>query len=148
MMTKLRNILPHLSTLIIATLMLALAVAPVLAQFGRPPQKPAGPWMDKTLSPDQRADLLVKALTLDEKISLLHANGWEEVMSGPDKLPLRALGNAGFIPGIPRLGIPDLQMADATVGVSHSSAFGRYSTPLPSTIAEASSWDEIGRAHV
>src|ERR1017187_1464746 len=141
MMTKLRNILPHLSTLIIATLMLALAVAPVLAQFGRPPQKPAGPWMDKTLSPDQRADLLVKALTLDEKISLLHANGWEEVMSGPDKLPLRALGNAGFIPGIPRLGIPDLQMADATVGVSHSSAFGRYSTPLPSTIAEASSWD-------
>jgi beta-glucosidase len=97
--------------------------------------------MDKTLSPDQRADLLVKALTLDEKISLLHGNGWEELISGPDKLPPRALGNAGFIPGIPRLGIPDLQMADAAVGVTHSSVFGRYSTPLPSGIAEASSWD-------
>jgi beta-glucosidase len=148
MMTRLRSTLPRLSRLTVAALALALAVAPVLAQVGRPPQKPAGPWMDKTLTPDQRADLLVKALTLDEKISLLHANGWEEVMSGPDKLPPRALGNAGFIPGIPRLGIPDMQMADATVGVTHSSMFGRYSTPLPSTIAEASSWDvELAREY-
>ncbi len=138
-MTKLLSTLPRLSRLTIATLALALAVAPVLAQFGRPPQKPAGPWMNKTLSPDQRADLVIKALTLDEKISLLHANGWE--MGGPETLPLRALGNAGFIAGIPRFGIPDLQMADATVGVTHSSVFGRYSTPLPTTIAEASSWD-------
>ena len=38
-------------------------------------------------------------------------------------------------------GIPDLQMADAAVGVTHSSVFGRYSTPLPSGIAEAASWD-------
>ncbi|HEY1218767.1 MAG TPA: glycoside hydrolase family 3 C-terminal domain-containing protein, partial [Bryobacteraceae bacterium] len=140
-LTKPFHTLPRLSRLTVAALALTLAVAPALAQFGGPPQKPAGPWMDKTLSPDQRADLVVKALTLDEKISLLHGNGWEELISGPDKLPPRALGNAGFIPGIPRLGIPDLQMADATVGVTHSSMFGRYSTPLPSTIAEASSWD-------
>jgi beta-glucosidase len=97
--------------------------------------------MDKTLSPDQRADLLVKALTLDEKISLLHGNGWGEILAGPDRMPARALGGAGFIPGIPRLGIPDQQMADAAVGVTRSSTFGRYSTPLPSGIAEASSWD-------
>jgi beta-glucosidase len=97
--------------------------------------------MDKTLSPDQRADLLVKALTLDEKISLLHGNGWGEILAGPDKMPARSLGGAGFIPGIPRLGIPDQQMADAAVGVTRSSTFGRYSTPLPSGIAEASSWD-------
>src|ERR1035438_8635887 len=125
--TRLHNTLPHFSKLFSAALALVLGVAPVMAQFGRPPQKPSGPWMDKALSPDQRADLVVKALTLDEKIALLHANGWEELMGGPDKLPPRALGNAGFIPGIPRLGIPDLQMADATVGVSHSSVFGRYS---------------------
>jgi len=147
-MTKLLDTLPRLSRLTIAALALSLAAAPVLAQSGRPPQKPAGPWMNKTLSPDQRADLLVKELTLDEKISLLHGNGWEELMGGPDKLPPRALGNAGFIPGIPRLGIPDMQMADATVGVTHSSVFGRYSTPLPSTIAETSSWDvELAREY-
>ncbi len=139
-MTKFRNAFPRLSTLSVGAVALALSVAPVLAQFGQP-QKPTGPWMDKTLSADQRADLIVKVLTLDEKISLLHDSGWEVVMAGPDKLPPRALGNAGFIPGIPRLGIPDLQMADAAVGVTHSSVFGRYSTPLPSGIAEASSWD-------
>jgi beta-glucosidase len=140
-MTRLFDTLPCRSGLAAAALALAFAVAPALAQPAPPPEKPAGPWMNKTLSPDQRADLIVKAMTLDEKISLLHANGWEEVMSPPEKLPRRALGNAGFIPGIPRLGIPDMQMADATVGVSHSSMFGRYSTPLPSTIGEAASWD-------
>jgi len=124
-----------------AAFVLTLLVTPAPAQMGGPPKRPAGPWMDKTLTPDQRADLMVKAMTLDEKISLLHGNGWEELFGGPDALPPRALGNAGFIPGIPRLGIPDLQMADATVGVTHSSVFGRYSTPLPSTIAAASSWD-------
>jgi beta-glucosidase len=135
-MTRLRNILPGLSKLTVAGMALSLAVA--LAQ---PAPPAAGPWMNKALTPDERADLIVKAMTLDEKISLLHGNGWKEVGVPPEKLPPRALGNAGFIPGIPRLGIPDLQMADATVGVTHSSLFGRYSTPLPSTIGEAASWD-------
>ncbi len=139
-MTKPFDTIPRLSRLAIGALALTLAVTPVLAQFG-PAKKPTGPWMDKTLTPDQRADLIVKVLTLDEKISLLHDSGWDVVMAGPDRLPPRALGNAGFIAGIPRLGIPDLQMADAAVGVTHSSVFGRYSTPLPSGIAEASSWD-------
>ena len=135
-MTRLRSILPGLSRLTVAGMALSLAVA--LAQ---PAPPAAGPWMNKALTPDERADLIVKAMTLDEKISLLHGNGWKEVGVPPERLPLRALGNAGFIPGIPRLGVPDLQMADATVGVTHSSLFGRYSTPLPSTIGEAASWD-------
>ena len=97
--------------------------------------------MQKALSPDQRADLLVSAMTLDEKISLLHGGGWQAVFGGPDTPPTRSLGGAGFIPGIARLGIPDLQMADAAVGVTRSAKFGRYSTPLPSGVSEASSWD-------
>ncbi len=120
---------------------LPLALAMTLGAQVGPPKKPTGPWMDRTLNPDQRAELLAKALTLDEKISLLHGNGWAEILGGPATLPARALGGAGFIPGIPRLGIPDMQMADAAVGVTRSSTFGRYSTPLPSGIAEASSWD-------
>ena len=140
-MTRLFDTLPCRTGLAAAALALALTVAPALAQPAPPPQKAAGPWMNKTLSPDQRADLIVKAMTLDEKISLLHANGWDDVGAPPERLPARELSNAGFISGIARLGIPDLQMADATVGVSHSAAFGRYSTPLPSTIGEAASWD-------
>jgi len=116
-----------------------LAASSLFAQFGRPPEKPKGPWMDKTLSPDQRADLLVKQLTLDEKISLVHGVGWG--FFGNGNTGTRSLGNAGYIAGIPKYGIPDLQMADAAVGVTHSSVFGRYSTPLPDGIAEASSWD-------
>ena len=109
--------------------------APAWAQFRRRPPAPTGPWMNKALSPDQRADLLIAQMTLDEKISLLHGGGW---MGGGAS---RSLGGAGFIPGIPRLGIPDMQMADAAVGVTRGSVFGRYCTALPSAEAETSSWD-------
>ena len=103
------------------------------------PPKPAWPWMDRSLAPDRRAALLVAQLTLDEKIALVHGRGWDGLLGG--ELPPGSLGGAGFIPGIPRLGIPDLQMADAAVGVARGAAFGRYSTPLPSAIAEAAAWD-------
>jgi beta-glucosidase len=112
---------------------------PVRAQFQRP-QKPQGPWMNKALSPDQRADLLIQKMTLEEKISLLHGTGFH--FGPPGSQPAtRSLGSAGFIPGIPRLGIPDLQLSDAAVGVARGAEFGRYSTLLPSGVAEASTWD-------
>jgi hypothetical protein len=38
-------------------------------------------------------------------------------------------------------------MADAAVGVTHSAVFGRYSTALPSCVAEAASWDLDWRAN-
>jgi beta-glucosidase len=112
-------------------------------RFGpRPKEQPKGPWMDKSLSPDQRADLLIKQMTLEEKISLLHGGGWSFQIPGqPPPPPTRSLGGAGFIPGIERLGIPDLQMADAAVGVTKGAGNSRYSTWMPSGTAEASSWD-------
>ena len=111
-------------------------------------RKPKGPWMDKSLSPDRRAELLVKAMTLDEKISRLHGGGWGMLFRGPDAPATKSLGGAGFIPGIPRLGIPDLQMADAAVGVGRGAVYGRYATPLPNTVAEAASWDlDVARAY-
>ncbi|MBV9081354.1 MAG: glycoside hydrolase family 3 C-terminal domain-containing protein [Acidobacteriaceae bacterium] len=100
----------------------------------------ARPWMDATLSPDVRADMVLKQLTLDEKIDLLHGNG----MPGWGKPRANAyLGNggAGFVLGVPRLGIPMIQMSDAAYGVRSSAQNGRYSTALPSNIAAAASWD-------
>jgi beta-glucosidase len=97
--------------------------------------------MDKSLSPDQRAELVLAQMTLDEKISLVHGGGWQPLVGGPVATPKGSLGGAGFIAGIPRLGIPDLQMADSAVGVARGAVFGRYSTPLPSCLSEASSWD-------
>ncbi|MGA9718045.1 MAG: glycoside hydrolase family 3 C-terminal domain-containing protein [Acidobacteriaceae bacterium] len=103
-------------------------------------QQPNRPWMNPGLSPDERADMVLKQLTLDEKIDLLHGNG----MPGWGKpRPNAYLGNggAGFTLGIPRLGIPMIQMSDAAYGVRSSGENGRYSTALPSNLGSAASWD-------
>ncbi len=100
------------------------------------------PWSDKALTPDERADLVIKELTLDEKIQLLHGPGWQAIMARPESGTLtRAISTLGFIPGIPRLGIPDLQMTDCVEGVSGIGITGRYATALPSAEAMAAAWD-------
>jgi beta-glucosidase len=140
-MTMIVTLFKRASHIALLAALASIACSPLPAQLGPPSAKVKGPWMDTSLSPDKRADLVIAQLTLDEKISLLHGSGWKMLFSSPASMDPKSLGNAGFIPGIPRLGIPDLQMADAAVGVTHSSVFGRYSTALPSGIAEASSWD-------
>jgi beta-glucosidase len=112
-----------------------LALSPVLAQRPKQPETLKGPWMDKSLSPDQRADLVMQQMTLDEKITLVHGTGGF-AQAGP-----RSNGGAGVVEGIPRLGLPDLQLADSAVGVRAAAERGRYSTLLPSTIGEAATWD-------
>jgi len=100
----------------------------------------ASPWMDPNLSPDARAALVLKQMTLDEKITLLHGTGMQGL--GPvSPLSVGSNGGPGYVVGIPRLGIPALQMADAAYGVRGSGENGRYSTALPANIASAASWD-------
>ena len=91
--------------------------------------------MDKKLSPDQRADLVMEQMTLDEKILLLHGAG------GFGAAGARSNGGAGVVEGIPRLGLPDLQLADSAVGVRAAGGRGRYATLLPSTMGEAATWN-------
>jgi beta-glucosidase len=107
-----------------------------------------GPWMDKSLPPDRRADLVLEQMTLDEKIQLVHGAGMTNFGPPPDPSIVRSNGGAGFVPGIPRLGLPDLNMADSAVGVTQGAKRSRYSTPLPSALAEAATWDsKIGYAY-
>jgi len=106
-------------------------------QFPGMPQPKHYAWSDATLSPDVRADLVVKELTLDEKISLLHGQGMPFFSTGPSE----SNGGAGYSNAIPRLGIPAVQMADSAYGVTRGQAAGRYSTALPNDLAAASSWD-------
>jgi beta-glucosidase len=98
------------------------------------------PWMNTSLSPDVRADLVIEQLTLDEKIQLVHGIGWGPLKPGYP-IPADNNGGAGQVPGIPRLGIPSLQQADSAVGVRMSAPPGRYATLLPSVLGAASSWD-------
>ena len=94
-------------------------------------------WSEASLSADARADLVIKEMTLDEKISLLHGQGMPFFSSGPSE----SNGGAGYSNSIPRLGIPAVQMADSAYGVTQGAARGRYSTALPSNLGAASSWD-------
>ena len=128
------NFVTFLQALCLSFLLSAL---PALAQ-----ETTKHPWSDKSLSPDVRADLVLKEMTLDEKIDLLHGNGmpgWPE----PKPRANFYLGNngAGFVVGLARLGIPIIQMSDAAYGVRDSATNGRYSTALPSNVASAASWD-------
>src|SRR5258708_33504467 len=106
-------------------------------------QEPKGPWENRSLSPDERADLVIEKMTLDEKIQLLHGLGWETLFGPPPESGqgTRAIRPSGFIPGIPRLGIPDLQMTDAAVGVAGGGGKSRYCTDLASAPAMAAGWE-------
>ena len=95
------------------------------------------PWSDTSLSADKRADMVLKEMSLDEKLSLLHGHGMPSNSAGPTE----SNGGAGYSNGIPRLGIPAIQMADSAYGVTRGAAAGRYSTVLPNNLAAASSWD-------
>lgn len=98
------------------------------------------PWMNTSLSPDQRADLVVQQMTLDEKIQMVHGTGWGVLTPG-SPIPERSNFGAGYVPGIERLGIPDINLADSAVGVRMAAYQSRYATLLPSTLGAASSWD-------
>ncbi|MDT9700392.1 glycoside hydrolase family 3 N-terminal domain-containing protein [Streptomyces sp. P17] len=77
-------------------------------------------------------DLLAK-LTLDEKISLLHG--------ATDPAPL---GQAGYVPGVGRLGIPPLRLADGPAGVRVTA----HATALPAPVLLASAFDpELARRY-
>jgi beta-glucosidase len=99
------------------------------------------PWMDPGLSADARAALLVARMTVDEKFQMLHSYFGLGKDGGP--LPEGAVGSAGFVPGVARLGIPAQQSADAGVGVTNPGGIrkGDHATAMPSGPSTASSWN-------
>lgn len=74
------------------------------------PENRNHPWMNASLSPDVRADMVLKEMTLDEKIDLLHGMGmpgWPREVQNPE--PELGNGGAGFVLGVPRLGFPSFK---------------------------------------
>ncbi|TAM82985.1 MAG: glycosyl hydrolase [Acidobacteria bacterium] len=103
---------------------LVLPVAPAHAQRGS-----GQPWMNQRLSAERRADLLIQAMTLKDKVGLVHGVNRKE---HPFK------GYVGYVPGNPRLHIPALKLADGRAGVGNNAT---GVTLLPAPIAAAASWD-------
>lgn len=74
-------------------------------------------------------DALLQAMTLDEKLAMLHGQ------RDPD--PALGLNSAGFVQGVPWLGIPDLRLADGPAGIRTDVS----ATALPAPVALAASFD-------
>jgi len=91
-------------------------------------------------SPDERAAALEQQMTLAELDSLVH--GQLAIAFGGFKPPDNAIPGAGYVPGIPRLGIPALTESDASLGVAYVMGLRKDgATALPSGSALAASWD-------
>ncbi len=76
---------------------------------------------------------LLRQMTLDEKISLVHG------ARDP-----KSLGQAGYWPGLPRLGIPPLRFADGPPGVN----VNRDATALPAPVGLAATFNpEVARLY-
>ncbi len=137
--------LPHCCARAGTTSMLSVILACALHGHDRP-------WCNPVLSVDVRATLLERQMTTDEMLRLVDGKFAEAAsfMPGPhSKTPASALGSAGFVPGVPRLGIPDLQESDAGLGVADPvdlsgkpiRGTAGYSVAMPSGLATAATWN-------
>src|ERR1700761_5466014 len=97
------------------------------------------PWMNAALSPDQRADLLQTQMTPGEQLTMLMGYYGSPVQfpfarSSPPALFPVFKGTAGYVPGVPRLGIPALYESDGPVGIADSVNMrpGQTATAMPS----------------
>lgn len=117
---------------VLAVALLAMASLVACGGGSSPQQQQQGP-PPPTASPDVRADYVLNQMTLDEEIQMVHggasATWWNQT---------QPRGAGGWVPGIPRLGITDLYLADGSVGVGNGVG---QATALPSSIASAASWD-------
>ena len=98
-------------------------------------------WDDTHLSAERRAALLNRELTLDERITLVHGPMALPINNVP--VPAQAILAAGYIPGVPRLGIPALYESDASLGVTNPLRVrgDDGATALPSGLALAATFN-------
>ncbi|MDA3630719.1 glycoside hydrolase family 3 C-terminal domain-containing protein [Saccharopolyspora sp. WRP15-2] len=87
------------------------------------------PWCAPGLPPDERASLLLRELTLPEKISLL---GGDDLV-GPAGMPG---GHTGTGNGVERLDVPPVHYGDGPIGARQGNG-----TAMPATIALAAGFD-------
>jgi beta-glucosidase len=85
-------------------------------------------WMNKGKSPEQRANELIAAMSLDQKIHQVHQS---------DPPWMFYWGTAGHIDGTPELCIPTLVLSDAGSGVA---GLQQGTTTFPSGVAQAATW--------
>jgi beta-glucosidase len=110
--------------------------------------QPNFPWMNTALPPDARADLVMAQMTREEMFTLVDGYiGTNQPWNFHEPIPaaMKPLlpGGAGYVPGIPRLGIPALTESDASLGVANGGHMrpGDTATALPSSLLTAATWN-------
>lgn len=108
---------------------------PVAAETNRSGE----PWRNKSLPAAARAAALVKAMTLQEKLTYIHGLFPNKI----DPRPADMVPSAGYVPGVPRLGIPTLRESDASLGVANQMNLRTddVATALPAGLATAATFD-------
>ena len=118
-------------SLLVAGALVALTTQPALARDARSGDEAS-----------QRAEKTLKAMQPEEKTILTHGIMPLPVLANAPTPPADAIPGAGYIAGIPRLGVPALKETDASLGVSY--VFGLRkdgATALPAGLAQASTWN-------
>ncbi len=88
-------------------------------------------WMDASKSPEARAQELLAAMSLDDKIKMVTGIGVLNPKS-PNK------GASGVIPGNPKLCVPDLVLNDSSGGIGFNQ---KGTTAFPQGITQGSTWN-------
>ena len=91
---------------------------------------------------DARAAETLKQLTLDERFDLIRGSMPFQLPKAEQ--PKGVIFGAGYVKGVPRLGVPPLIESDASLGVSNMADVMRHgdvATALPSGAAMAATWD-------
>ncbi len=113
-------------------LLAASALSPATALATAP--SGCGAWMDPHRSPDQRADLVLAQMTLDEKVAMTHAISDSQ--------------HSREVPPIDRLCIPALLLNNGSAGVGSGGVTQPQATALPAPLSAAASFDPaIARAY-
>jgi beta-glucosidase len=107
------------------------------------------PVPSSSFSPGERADQLIKNMSTKDMHNLLQSYNTMQGEQQPG-----SIGAAGYVPALTKLGIPALQENDAGIGVQnypldqgpgkqpkHVRGEEGNTTPLPSTLAIAASWN-------
>ncbi|MGA8576762.1 MAG: beta-glucosidase [Candidatus Cybelea sp.] len=87
-----------------------------------------------------KAVQIASAMTPEESLQLVRGETGTPVRNG---IRTGAIGSAGYVPGVPRLGVPALQETDAGLGIANPNGVRRrdVATAMPSALALASTWD-------
>lgn len=119
----------------------AATIAVIAMLFAAPHADAARPWMDTSRTPSDRARLALSAMTMSEKLAIVHGD-----------FPCAGNAGDGAVDGVPRLGIPAVSIVGGDVGVTNvcnRSALRLIApwlppaeaTELPAPVARAASWD-------